>query len=156
MSVVTAPLPVDALRGAWYAQDVGVEARPFWKDTLRRFRRNWIGVVSLAVLLLLVGSAVFAPLLTSQDPLVGKPVDRLKGLFSPGHPLGSDEMGRDMLARLLYGGRLALLAGFVPTLGATLAGTLIGTWAGLVRGAVGTLLMRVMDMLYAFPAILLA
>jgi peptide/nickel transport system permease protein len=65
-------------------------------------------------------------------------------------------MGRDMLSRLLYGGRMSLLAGFVPTLVATLIGTLIGTWAGFVQGAVGTVLMRLMDMLYAFPAILLA
>jgi peptide/nickel transport system permease protein len=65
-------------------------------------------------------------------------------------------MGRDMVARLLYGGRLSLLAGLVPTLMATLVGTVIGTWAGFVRGPVGTVLMRLMDMLYAFPAILLA
>jgi peptide/nickel transport system permease protein len=99
---------------------------------------------------------VFAPLLTSQDPLVGQPLDRLAGPFSAGHLLGTDEMGRDMVARLLYGGRLSLLAAFGPTLVATLVGTSIGTWAGFVRGAVGTVLMRVMDMLYAFPAILLA
>jgi peptide/nickel transport system permease protein len=156
MTVETVNPTVEALREEWYAQDIGVQARPFWAQTWRRFLRNRAGVISLAILILLVGSAVFAPLLTSQDPLVGQPLDRLKGLFSPGHPLGTDEMGRDMVARLLYGGRLSLLAGFVPTVLATLIGTVIGTWAGFVRGAVGTVLMRIMDMLYAFPAILLA
>jgi peptide/nickel transport system permease protein len=156
VTVETAPPTVEALRDAWYAQDIGVEARPFWAETWRRFRGNWVGVISLAILILLVGSAMFAPLLTSQDPLVGQPLDRLKGLFSPGHLLGTDEMGRDMFARLLYGGRMSLIAGFLPTLVATLVGTLIGTWAGFVQGAVGTVLMRLMDMLYAFPAILLA
>jgi peptide/nickel transport system permease protein len=156
VTVESPPRTVEALREAWYAQDVEVDARPFWAETWRRFRGNWVGVLSLAVLILLVGSAVLAPLLTSQDPLVGQPLDRLKGLFSPGHPLGTDEMGRDMLARLLYGGRMSLIAGFLPTLVATLVGTLIGTWAGFVQGAVGTVLMRLMDMLYAFPAILLA
>jgi len=150
------PRTVEAFRDAWYAQDTEVEARPFWAETWRRFRGNWVGVVSLAVLTLLVGSALFAPLLTSQDPLLGQPLDRLKGLFSPGHLLGTDEMGRDMLARLLYGGRMSLVAGFLPTLVATVVGTLIGTWSGFVQGAVGTVLMRLMDMLYAFPAILLA
>jgi peptide/nickel transport system permease protein len=156
VTVESPPRTVEALRDAWYAQDTEVEARPFWAETWRRFRGNWVGVVSLAVLTLLVGSAVLAPLLTSQDPLLGQPLDRLKGLFSPGHPLGTDEMGRDMLARLLYGGRMSLVAGFLPTLVATVVGTLIGTWAGFVQGAVGTVLMRLMDMLYAFPAILLA
>ena len=88
--------------------------------------------------------------------LLGKPLDRLQNLGSPGHLLGTDEQGRDMLARVLYGGRLSLLAGFVPTLGAALIGTAIGVTAGIMRGAVGTVLMRAMDMLYAFPAILLA
>jgi peptide/nickel transport system permease protein len=156
MTMESTTLTVEALREAWYAEDIGVEARPFWKETLRRFQRNRAGVLSLALLLLIVGSAVLAPLLTSQDPLVGQPLARLQGPFSPGHLLGTDEMGRDMLARLLYGGRLSLLAGFVPTLLATLVGTLIGTWAGFLQGAVGTVLMRLMDMLYAFPAILLA
>jgi peptide/nickel transport system permease protein len=156
MTAESASLTAEELRDAWYAEDVGVQARSFWAETWRRFRRNRIGIVSLAVLILLVGAAVFAPLLTSQDPLVGQPVARLAGPFSAGHPLGTDEMGRDMLSRLLYGGRLSLLAAFGPTLVATLIGTSIGTWAGFVQGAVGTVLMRVMDMLYAFPAILLA
>lgn len=156
MTVESPSVTVEVLRAAWYAEDIGVEARPFWRDALGRFRRDRVGIVSLVVLLLIILSAVFAPLLTAQDPIVGQPLDRLKGLFAPGHPLGTDEMGRDMLARLLYGGRLSLLAGFVPTLSATVVGTLIGTWAGFVQGAVGTVLMRVMDMLYAFPAILLA
>lgn len=155
MAVGSPPITVEALRDDWYAADTVVDARPFWKETIRHFRGNRVGVLSLAVLVLLVGSAVFAPLITGQDPLVGQPEARLQGLFSAGHPLGTDEMGRDMLARLLYGGRLSLLAGFVPTLVATVIGTLIGTWAGFVR-VMGTVLMRIMDMLYAFPAILLA
>jgi peptide/nickel transport system permease protein len=149
-------LTVEALREAWSADEVGVDSRSFWSETGRRFIRNKVGVASLSVLLLIAGSAVLAPLLTSYDPLLGNPTDRLLPLFSPGHILGTDEQGRDMLARLLYGGRLSLIAGFVPTLLATVIGTLIGTWAGFVRGTVGAVLMRTMDVLYAFPAILLA
>ncbi|MCI2415901.1 ABC transporter permease [Saccharopolyspora sp. K220] len=156
MTTTSAPQTVEALRAAWYAGDVGVEARTYWAETWRRFRRNRVGLCSLAVLVLLVGAAVFAPLLTPHDPLVGEPLDRLAPLLSAGHPLGTDELGRDMVARLLHGGRLSLLAGFAPTLVATLIGTLIGTWAGFSQGVVGTVLMRAMDMIYAFPAILLA
>jgi peptide/nickel transport system permease protein len=150
------PTTVEDYRLQWAAQDVGVEARSFWSETLRRFLRNKVGVASVVILLLLVAGAVFAPWITSHDPLVGTPSDRLLGLFSDGHVLGTDEQGRDIFARILYGGRLSLVAAFVPPLVATLIGTFIGTWAGFIRGPIGNGIMRAVDMLYAFPAILLA
>lgn len=158
-TTVVEPPPLsgaEARREAWYAAEVGVEARSFWAETRRRFLSNKVGVGATIVLLLLVGSSFAAPWITSHDPLLGDPTNRLRPMFSDGHLLGTDEQGRDMLSRLLHGGRLSLTAGFVPTLLATVIGTLIGAWAGFVRGAVGSVLMRVMDMLYAFPAILLA
>jgi peptide/nickel transport system permease protein len=150
------PTTVEGYREAWAKQDIGIEAHSFWSETIRRFVRNKMGVASVVVLLLLVAGAVFAPLITSADPLVGTPTERLQGLFSSGHPLGTDEQGRDIFARILYGGRLSLVAAFVPPVAATLIGTFIGTWAGFLRGAVGNAIMRGVDMLYAFPAILLA
>jgi peptide/nickel transport system permease protein len=150
------PSTVDEYREAWAAQDLGIESRSFWAETFHRFLRNKLGVVSAGVLLLLVVGAIFAPLITRADPLVGNPVERLRPLFSSGHPLGTDEQGRDMLARVLYGGRLSLIAAFVPTVAATVIGTFIGMWSGFLRGRVGSLIMRAVDMLYAFPAILLA
>lgn len=140
----------------WNAVASTVVAQSFWRETGRRFLTNRTGVVATAILILLVLGAIFAPLLTPYDPLVGRPVERLQNLGAPGHPLGTDEQGRDLLARVLYGGRLSLLAGFAPTVAAALVGTIIGVTAGMVRGIVGTVLMRIMDMLYAFPAILLA
>ena len=124
------PTTVEEYREQWAGQDVGVEARSFWSETFRRFLHNRVGVVSVIVLLLLVAGAVFAPWLTSYDPLVGTPTDRLQGLFSPGHILGTDEQGRDIFARILYGGRLSLAAAFVPPVVATIIGTLVGTWSG--------------------------
>ena len=150
------PSTVEEYRQQWAGQDVGVEARSFWSETIRRFLRNKVGVASVVILLLLVGGAIFAPWITSYDPLVGNPTDRLQGLFSEGHILGTDEQGRDIFARLLYGGRLSLVAAFVPPVVATLVGTFIGTWAGFIRGPIGNGIMRAVDMLYAFPAILLA
>jgi peptide/nickel transport system permease protein len=121
-----------------------------------RFLRQKVGMAAVLVLGLLVVVALLAPLLTRYDPLVGDPADRLLPLGAPGHLLGTDEQGRDMLTRLLYGGRLSLVAGFVPVVVAGFVGALFGMWAGLVRGITGNVIMRVMDMLYAFPAILLA
>lgn len=157
-SVVEPPAPtgVEARREAWYAEERGVEAKSFWAETRRRFLSNTLGVAAAVVLVLLVGAALLAPWIAPHDPLVGDPTNRLQPIFSDGHLLGTDEQGRDMLSRLLHGGRLSLTAAFVPTIAATLIGTMIGTWAGFVRGVTGAALMRVMDMLYAFPAILLA
>ncbi len=95
-------------------------------------------------------------MLTSYDPLVGDVTARLRGIGTPDHLLGTDEQGRDIWTRLLFGGRLSLLTGIVPVLGATVLGTTIGAIAGFRGGKVGTLLMRIMDMCYAFPSILLA
>ncbi len=107
----------ERLREAWLAEEESVRSQSFWKETGRRFLSNKVGGVSAAgVVLLLVLAAIFAPLITSYDPLVGNPADRLLGgVFSGGHVLGTDEQGRDMFARIVYGGRLSLVAGFVPT-----------------------------------------
>jgi len=140
----------------WNAAVESVKAQSFWAETGKRFLRNRTGVVAAAIVVALALSAILAPLISPYDPLIGQPVDRLKDIGTPGHILGTDEQGRDMLSRILFGGRLSLLAGFVPTVAAAVIGTLIGVVAGMVRGVVGTVLMRFMDMLYAFPAILLA
>ncbi|SDR90567.1 ABC transporter permease [Microlunatus soli] len=145
-----------ARRADWNAEQDGVAGQSFWRETGRRFAENRTGMVAAIIVLLLIISAVFAPLLSPYDPLVGVPRHRLAGFGSPGHLLGTDEQGRDMVARILYGGRLSLLAGFLPTVAAAVIGTTIGVTAGMVGGVVQTVLMRVMDMLYAFPAILLA
>lgn len=144
------------LRDDWNARQDAVVGQSFWIQTGRRFLENKTGVVAAVIVLLLILSAVLAPLLSPYDPLIGIPRQRLENWGTPGHPLGTDEQGRDMIARILYGGRLSLLAGFAPTVLAAVVGTMIGVTAGMVGGAVQTVLMRFMDMLYAFPAILLA
>jgi peptide/nickel transport system permease protein len=143
-------------RNDWNSREDSVAAQSFWVETGRRFLENRTGVVAAVIVLLLVISAILAPLISPDDPLIGIPRQRLQNFGSPGHLLGTDEQGRDMVARILYGGRLSLLAGFVPTVAAAVVGTVIGVAAGVLRGAVQTVLMRFMDMLYAFPAILLA
>jgi peptide/nickel transport system permease protein len=145
-----------AAAARWAESDVPVAPRSYLVEVRSRFMRNWMGIVALAVLVLLMASAVFAPLLTSYDPNVGEVTDRLKPIGTPGHILGTDDQGRDMLARLLYGGRLSLVAGFTPVLVATAIGTMIGAIAGFTGGLTQSVLMRTMDIFYALPAILLA
>jgi peptide/nickel transport system permease protein len=117
---------------------------------------NRAGMLAVSTLVLLAVAALGGPLLSPYDPLLGNATRRLLAPGSAGHLLGTDEQGRDMLTRLLYGGRLSLLTGILPVLVATVIGTAIGATAGYLRGLVGAVLMRTMDMLYAFPAIMLA
>src|SRR6266566_1732494 len=145
-----------AVRRTWTESDVPVAPRSYRQEVLSRFLHNRIGVTALVVLSVLVLAAIFAPVLTGYDPIKGLPAARLKPIGAAGHVLGTDEIGRDMFSRLLYGGRLSLLEGFVPVVIATVIGTIIGAVAGYVGGAIGALLMRSLDMFYAFPAILLA
>ncbi len=138
------------------AEELTPTPRSYSSEVLRRFRADPTGLIALAALCTIILAAVAAPLLTSYDPLVGDVAARLRGIGTPDHLLGTDEQGRDIWTRLLFGGRLSLLTGIVPVLGATVLGTTIGAIAGFRGGKVGTLLMRIMDMCYAFPSILLA
>ncbi len=140
----------------WAQSDLPVAPRSYFADVRGRLFRNRAGVISLGVLALLVLACVSAGILTDYDPNVGEVVDRLQPLGSPDHILGTDDQGRDMLARLLYGGQLSLLAGFTPVLIATAVGTALGAFAGYVGGTVRAVLMRSLDMFYGLPAILLA
>ncbi|WP_236794203.1 ABC transporter permease [Amycolatopsis sp. GM8] len=141
---------------AWHSEEPAVSPRSYWREVGQRYVRNVSGMVATGVLAVLVLSAIFAPLLTGYDPGASDPLHRLLPVGSSGHLLGTDELGRDMTARLLYGGRTSLLNGFVPVLGATVAGLALGMWAGLSRPLTSNVIMRSMDVLYAFPAILLA
>ncbi|MDR7030753.1 dipeptide/oligopeptide/nickel ABC transporter permease/ATP-binding protein [Rhizobium rosettiformans] len=104
----------------------------------------------IAVLILLV------PVLPLPDPDATAPADRLKPVFSAGHLLGTDQLGRDILSRLLWGTRLSVTVGFTATLIAALLGSAIGIVAGYVGGRTDNAIMRGIDMLMAFPYILLA
>ena len=141
---------------AWAESEDAVTPRSYLGEARARLVRNRAAMVALGVLVALTLSAIFAPWLAPYDPLVGNVQDRLLPIGSPGHILGTDELGRDMLSRLLYGGRLSLVAGIVPVLIATAIGTTLGAMSGYLGGSVRTVVMRSMDMFYAFPSILLA
>jgi peptide/nickel transport system permease protein len=134
-----------------------VERSPgYWSGVLSRLRRDPVAMVALAVIVLIVLMAVFAPYLAPADPGKGSMLRRLKPIGTPGYPLGADELGRDMLSRLIFGARLSLLMGVTPVPLAFLVGSAIGIVAGYAGGIVNTLIMRTVDIFYAFPSVLLA
>lgn len=131
-------------------------AHGYWRSVRRKLRRDpvtiGVGLVLLGIVLIAVG----APLAAGADPYAGSILHRLAPIGTPGHWLGTDENGRDVWARLCYGGRLSLLAGVAPVMVALVVGGMLGVVAGYAGGVVNTLIMRVMDVFYAFPSVLLA
>jgi peptide/nickel transport system permease protein len=128
----------------------------YWRTVAWRLARDPATLVAGAVLVLIVLSAVLAPWLAPYDPNAGSIRLRLAPVGAPAHLLGTDEQGRDMLSRLLWGGRMTLVAALTPVVIGFVLGTGLGVLAGYVGGLTNTLVMRTMDIFYAFPAVLLA
>jgi peptide/nickel transport system permease protein len=134
-----------------------VERSPgYWSGVLTRLRKDKVAMAALVIVLLLVLMAVFAPWVSPADPYRGSMIRRLRPIGTPGFPLGTDELGRDMLSRLIHGARLSLLMGVTPVFIAFFVGSFIGIMAGYVGGRLNTVLMRTVDVFFAFPSVLLA
>jgi peptide/nickel transport system permease protein len=130
--------------------------RGYWQSVGYRLRHDPVTLAFGAVILLIVVAVICAPLIAPFDPFKESIVGRLKPVGWRGHLLGTDELGRDMLSRLLYGGRVSLLMGAVPVIIASLIGGLLGIVGGFAGGRANTAIMRTMDVFYAFPSVLLA
>lgn len=143
---------------ALYANLVPDAARAegYWRGVAKRLLHNKVAIVCALLLLIVILAALFAPWVAPSDPLKGSILKRLQPIGSPGFLLGSDELGRDMLSRLIYGGRLSLLIGIGPVAIALLVGGLLGIIAGFVGGRLNSAIMRSIDVFYAFPSVLLA
>jgi peptide/nickel transport system permease protein len=130
--------------------------RGYWRNVGRQLVRDPVTLISSLVLLAIVGAALFAPWLAPADPYKASMIHRLLTIGSPDHLLGTDELGRDMLTRLMYGGRMSLVMGVTPVVLAFFIGTSIGLVAGYAGGWVNSGVMRTLDVFYAFPSVLLA
>ena len=131
-------------------------SRGYWKSVGRRLRRDPVTLICAGTLVLIVAASLAAPWLGLADPYKTSMIRRLLPIGSPNYLLGTDELGRDMLARLIYGGRLSLFMGVTPVVCALVIGGLLGITAGFVGGRTNMAIMRVMDVFYAFPSVLLA
>lgn len=130
--------------------------RGYWHGVARQLLRDPVTLVSALLLLAIVAAALFAPWLAPADPYQASMIRRLLPIGSPDHLLGTDELGRDLLTRLMYGGRLSLLMGVLPVALAFFIGTSIGLLAGYAGGWINSAIMRTLDVFYAFPSVLLA
>jgi peptide/nickel transport system permease protein len=122
----------------------------------RCWARNQLAVLALLVLAGVVLAACLAPYLPLADPDAVDTANRLRPPLTPGHLLGTDEFGRDLLSRLVWGARVSLLAGAATAAAAMLIGVVLGVLSGYYAGWPETVIMRLTDILMAFPYILLA
>ncbi len=151
-----AALDLDATAAATSTAVPRAPRRSYWRGVARRLAHDPVTSIAAFVLLLIVAAALFAPWLAPADPYKASMIRRLLPIGSPGYLLGTDELGRDLLTRLMYGGRLSLLMGVTPVAIAFVVGTTIGMVAGYVGGWLNMLIMRTLDVFYAFPSVLLA
>lgn len=146
--------------GMWEPDALLIEHRSLWSEIWRRFCRDKFAMIGVAVIIILVALAVLAPVLPIKDPT--KQYD--SGLTMKGMPvgpssqfwLGTDTLGRDLFSRLIYGARVSLVVGVLANGFALLLGLAFGLAAGYFRGGTETLLMRMTDVMMAFPILLLA
>jgi peptide/nickel transport system permease protein len=121
-----------------------------WRETWRRYRRHRPAVVSAFLLLILIAAVLLGPFLWRVSI---NDIDVVAGMQGPSlaHPFGTDDLGQDILARMIYGGRISLAVGLAAMLVSVLVGTLIGAIAGMSRGALGHVLMWVTDLFLSLP-----
>lgn len=151
MTATSAPTQSSALTLASRQQT----PESLWRRAIRRFRRHRLALVALIFLLLLFVSALAPQWITSFDPLAIVMEERL-AQPSAQHWLGTDDFGRDILARIVHGARISLEVGVIAVGIAATIGILCGLLAGFFGGLVDSIIMRIMDVIFAFPAILLA
>lgn len=127
----------------------------FRDKMMRMARENKLAVISIVVILLFMVAALLAPFLTPYTP---RQMDLMHRLSPPSalHILGTDEGGRDIMTRMLYGARVSLLAGVLPTIMSMVIGTALGLLSGFAGGRTDTVIMRLADVMLAFPSTLLA
>jgi ABC-type dipeptide/oligopeptide/nickel transport system permease subunit len=134
----------------------GVETRTRLGDFRKAFLGNRLAIFGVVIIVIFVLMAVFAPLLAPYDPIRDQSLTERFAPPSAQHLLGQDELGRDILSRVIYGARVSLTAGLAAVAFATIFGTLVGVTSGFLGGRVDSVLMRLMDVILAFPSILLA
>ena len=148
----TANAQVDALNEIM----VPGQSRSLMSDAWRRLLSSWNGRVGLVMITITILIGVLAPVVWPYDPYTDSNLAESRMSPSLQHPFGTDRLGRDMLRRIVHGTRVSLLIGFVVVFASGAVGILLGLFAGYFGKAVDSVIMRLMDILLAFPAILLA
>jgi peptide/nickel transport system permease protein len=139
----------------WEEEDIAAPPASMLRDLVTAYRRNRLATLGAIIVLVLFFLAIFAPRLSPYDPLAID-LDLMTQAPSRAHWLGTDQFGRDLLTRILYGTRISLEVGIIPTLLSMTIGTSLGLISGYYGGKVDMAIMRLCDIVMAFPSLLLA
>lgn len=131
------------------------ELDSIWDKFKNMIKSNKLAAISLVVILVFCIFAIFAPYLAPHDPNLQN-YDNVRAVPSSEHILGTDELGRDVFSRIIYGARISLVIGLVPTSISMIIGTILGLMAGFLGKKVDFVIMRLADIMLAFPSLLLA
>lgn len=151
-------IPAGGLESIYIEESAEAEIAPnktTWQKITSLFKHNKLALVSLIIIILFILMCAFAPLIAPYDPNAQDLANGLKGI-SADHWLGTDKLGRDVFSRMVYGGRISLMIGLLPTAVSMIIGTLLGLVAGFVGGLIDSIIMRLADICMAFPSLLLA
>lgn len=132
-----------------------MEASSPWRDTIKQLRKNQFAIIGLTIIIFFILLSLFAPLITSYGYAEQILVNRLQAP-SADHWFGTDDVGRDIFTRIVYGARISIMVGFFAVSGALIFGTVLGIVAGYFGHWVDMLISRIFDIMLAFPSILLA
>lgn len=132
-----------------------VEFNSTWDNIVNAFKKNPMAIAGIVVILIIVLAAIFAPLICSYDPYTQ---DLRNALAKPSaeHILGTDSFGRDLFTRIVYGARVSLIIGLIPSIIAIIIGTIMGLMAGFLGKTADFIIMRIADIVLSFPSLLLA
>ena len=151
---------IDALAATADAVPEGESGLSLTRSAFRRLRRDPVALVGAVIVLVFLLVAAFAPLLAPKDPLTQYLISEIRPGHIPGpragFPLGVDQLGRDLLSRLIYGARQSLLIGVVATVLGLVVGMALGILAGAFGGKVDTVVMRFVDIMLSIPGLLMA
>jgi len=150
------PVAVAEAEGIGEAPVFVAAQRGYWSNVFSRLRRDPVTIVCVSIVLAIILAAIFAPWVAPHDPYKTSMLKRLAPVGTPGFVIGTDELGRDMLTRLIYGGRVSMFTAIAPVFLALSIGGTLGIIAGFVGGKTNMIIMRTTDVFYAFPSILLA
>lgn len=135
--------------------DLKVQKKSKFKFFIRKLSKSWTGMLGFGIIIILIVLSLFGQWIAPFDPMDAPLRDRLLPPLTDGHILGTDQLGRDILSRLIAGTKVSMIIGLATALLAGVVGTIIGVTAGYFRGWVDVVLMRIVDVQLSFPFILL-
>jgi peptide/nickel transport system permease protein len=133
-----------------------IKSSSLWSDAWLKLRSNSFAITGLIILIIVIMGAIFAPWISPYDPNEMNLRNALQSPGSPGHILGTDELGRDTLSRLIFGSRISLSVGLIVVIIAGSIGVVLGAISGYYGGVIDQVIMRIVDVLFAFPFLILA